>query len=893
MCSSTNELMFRGCHAVKQYDPRVLAILEPVYGVVKFHPLLAKSTATQELSGSRWSQREAHDFSAECRHVMVRPYSEDSLNVLCTMSPSQSELLTPHSNIHQFGPRISTSPSSSNYQWNEFRWGESWSPSVSLGVETSSETRSSTPTTQKVNPHSSSTVVLNSAGSLHSTEGSEGRRKAKRGSFSQKFVDLVRGRKNGTTVLSKDSNHSSLLGKLEVTKEEMSDIEVIDAVADDKSHASIGSHVEEAVDIAKVHESPNSPSSRGAKDGWSLSLACGKGALPEVMKIEAEENTENYRSRTVSLVQGNFAPLVPDKSSSILAGNLNNQVLQGSGDNEDAEDSTSVNEGITDSHSNRFSVTSFFRNVNRQRFISECPPKGAQMTSVSDDYRRKRTERSTNSRSHSCPDLLEDDELQGSNQNILVVDQGNKTSTPMALSIPTIAGLIEKEFPYLTFLRTLPLPDIDEDAFDAELKREQERTRELYMKASLEHHKTLKRMFLADRLPAKIYDDMSNLIQGLPLEKQREILISRLALVNQHLMYERSSRLLHAERNRRLFGRIKQQKLSDVQIITLQKELHAAQLEREELVNALSGLRKEAKLALKERQESEVRYCEKLRLLNDEMDKYKNELDFLRRDIGKLVEENEKFQREASKLKRRYEDGEVLRKLTEAKIAGLQTLEAELHKAHETNQLLRDKLALSELKAKKQNSGISSVLPISGERDERVFSSQVEKLRKDLRNEQNANELLRVKKAEVEEECKASKEKCMDLEALLIRAAVVHKQQSDAAQHKYLSLLSVCEKQQTHILELCAYIEQQACRRTSPSTDTGNVPIPRGTVPEEILSFDSIQDPENFGLFAETLSPVDTLNTGDLFEFSPLRLDDLTEKESKYQTQQIEHSSGL
>lgn len=40
----------------------------------------------------------------------------------------------------------------------------------------------------------------------------------------------------------------------------------------------------------------------------------------------------------------------------------------------------------------------------------------------------------------------------------------------------------------------------------------------------------------------------------------------------------------------------------------------------------------------------------------------------------------------------------------------------------------------------------------------------------------------------------------------------VHKQQSDAAQHKYLSLLSVCQKQQTHILELCAYIEvSSAC----------------------------------------------------------------------------------
>lgn len=54
-----------------------------------------------------------------------------------------------------------------------------------------------------------------------------------------------------------------------------------------------------------------------------------------------------------------------------------------------------------------------------------------------------------------------------------------------------------------------------------------------------------------------------------------------------------------------------------------------------------------------------------------------------------------------------------------------------------------------------------------------IVLNQVEKLRKELRNEQNANELLRIKKAEIEEDCKAKKEKCMDLEALLERAAVV------------------------------------------------------------------------------------------------------------------------
>ena len=55
---------------------------------------------------------------------------------------------------------------------------------------------------------------------------------------------------------------------------------------------------------------------------------------------------------------------------------------------------------------------------------------------------------------------------------------------------------------------------------DTDLKKMHEKNRELYMEASLEHHKILKKLNLADRLPAKIYDDMQNLIQGLSSDKQ-------------------------------------------------------------------------------------------------------------------------------------------------------------------------------------------------------------------------------------------------------------------------------------------------------------------------------------------------------------------------------------
>ncbi|VDD90582.1 unnamed protein product [Enterobius vermicularis] len=860
----------RDCYT-KHHDEHALSILEPVYGVVRFHPLLAKGTTDQELNRSRWSQREAHDFSADCRHMMVRPVIEGSVNVLAKASPNHSESSAVNLNVYHFPPKVPSSHSSSNYQWNDSRWNDS--PSINLGVETPPGTRSTSPTAQKQNMHSSNTIaskcflscessrlsfllifswLVPSSGSFHSADGSEEVRRTKRDSFSRKLVDMVRGRRDGAFALVKEGNRPSLLEKLEATKEEVGDIEVIDAVIDDKSHASVGSHVEEAIDAAEAHDSPTPTLPQDSKIDEGLVASYNKTSHPPPNKRGREENLENYsvRSRSASLARENSASIIAEKPSSVFA---------------------------NDMHHHSFTLCKIMEH-------ESC---------------------NLSHRAYSCPSLVKE-ELEGSSQNILVIDEAKKRSVPVTLPTSTLASLIEKEFPYLAFLRTLLLPDAGafcirlfliehEGAIDSDLKKEQERTRELYMEASLEHHKILKRMCLADRLPAKIYDDMSNLIQGLPLEKQREILISRLALVNQHLMYERSGRLLHAERNRRLFGRIKQQKLSDAQIITLQKELHEAQgvilngylKRREELVNALSGLRKKEKLALKERQESEARYREKLRQLNIEAEKSRNELEFLKLNMERIAEEKERLAKERSDLQRRCEDGEVLRKLTEAKVTVLEASRLELRKAHETNQALRDKLALNELKAKKQNAGITSVLPISGERDERAFSSQVEKLRKELRNEQNANELLRIKKAEIEEDCKAKKEKCMDLEALLERAAVVHKQQSDAAQHKYLSLLSVCQKQQTHILELCAYIEQQLGRRT-PVMEGSTAPIPRGVVPEEILSFDSRGDSDSTGIFNNVVSPSEALHTSGLFGFSPVIVDELTRRESEFQSQQDE-----
>lgn len=61
---------------------------------------------------------------------------------------------------------------------------------------------------------------------------------------------------------------------------------------------------------------------------------------------------------------------------------------------------------------------------------------------------------------------------------------------------------------------------LDEESLNMELKCEHERTRQNYIEACADYHTCLKQLGIVDRLPAKIYDDMSEQLNGLPLENQ-------------------------------------------------------------------------------------------------------------------------------------------------------------------------------------------------------------------------------------------------------------------------------------------------------------------------------------------------------------------------------------
>uniref|UniRef100_A0A171EBL7 Uncharacterized protein n=1 Tax=Ascaris lumbricoides TaxID=6252 RepID=A0A171EBL7_ASCLU len=933
-----------------------------------------------EVDRNRWSQREAHDFLADCRHVLVRPTvvsavvngiertyipkpiskefigdtnESNAINGIHYLIVSFVRFILKYNERTYIPKPISkefigdTNESNAingihylivsfirfilKYNFKlavilestDSNWDDTWSPSINLGIETPPETRTATPLAHRTNTISNSTILPGSVSSRRSTAASdEIRRPIRRQSFGHKLTEIFRGRPRTSEMkdnLEHDLDHRSSLSIekiLAATKEETEEtenIEVIDAQAELSRRDSEVSQVEEGLDATEICLSPSSTLSHRTTTEHASST------VTPTMVESGEEDADR-------LMNSNRASGM-DEAGSRLDTEVTKALRQSSAEGTtELEDAIGANESGTGSmingHSNRFSLSSFFRVVNRQRFTSECPPPTIFMNRTTPANRTKRRYKSTPvHRISSCPDLSEREHIRESLRKLEAPITTSKSTVKRPLTATQIAEAIEKEFPYLTFLKTLPLGNIDEESIDVELSDEHEKTRRNYMESSFEHHSCLKQLGLADRLPAKIYDDMSAFIHGLSLEKQRDILSTRLSLVNHHLMYERCGRLLHAERNRRLFGRIKQQKLSDAQKIYLQKSLHNALLEREQLVSALTELRKQSMKERKKRDEIEVHYREELTRSRHESEKYIKELDKVGHRVAKLTEVNEQLQFDIDTMRRRCENAEVQLSLAEAKIAELENMKPELQKAYRANQELKDKIAQCEAYVKGVNTaravelstlgerddqqllaqceayvkGVNTARAVElstlGERDDQQLLAQIAQLKIDLKRERNLKDAAKTKTAEMEEEWKEERQRVNDLKMMLERAATVrfyphfgepmgscvfqlhiqqseaaqhkflsllsvcqkqqahildlnthielHIQQSEAAQHKFLSLLSVCQKQQAHILDLNTHIEKLMYSRRSPTNEATPMAIPKSTVPDEILSYDS------------------------------------------------------
>ncbi|MFH4977564.1 hypothetical protein AB6A40_004273 [Gnathostoma spinigerum] len=840
-------------------------VLEPILSAVKLHPQLIKMNEDQETERQRWSHREAHDFVADCRRILVRPttVSADSRGYVTIMQPrsNKSQSIARTSMMRDFVAALPSNHSTSSVSLNRTERGSSdstsddlWSPSVQLGLDTPPDSRVTTPVNQR---------FLGSS-SRRSTGSDDMRSRRPHLSMSQKFNDFLRKRQTfggrSPTMRSVElgdlhdlRSTVSLDKSFPATKEEVEDIEIISPESTGPRRESEASQVEEGVDAGEEGVASNTALSVHQEESQEeIPLQIGR-ELPRRSSSGSKRSTYAYDWAAV------------DSTKDTATTNLSHSTLVGSAeitkhsslrrkpssetDSQHAQDqflSDLDNQtgavvfngisGVTGSHTgSQYSVSSFFKTLNRQRFYSECRPMNTVFTKRSSANIADRSFPKLREQCNSCPDLVQGIRNYECVQEDLL-GNGGKTGANVTMTDADLSEFIEKQFPYLIFLKTLPLMDVDDNLLERELKAEHDRSFKRYMEASCEHHSLLKQLGLADRLPSKIYDDMSTILHGLSTEKQRDVLSSRLVLVNQHLLYERCGRLLHAERNRRLFGRIKQQKLSDADKVSLKKKLHDADERCSLLRNFLSDKRRELIDEKRKRTEIEHMFSEKLKEARAECDKLATKLDSVVRQYASLKESSDLMAMEVASVKRRCENAEVELSFAQTKNAELENLRPELQKANSSNQMLKDQIKLYEERDKRTK---SVKIESSNGRDEIFLSSQNEQLRIDLKKERNMKESLLTKLNEVSNRLKEEIQRNNDLKALIERSALVHRQQSEAAQHKFLSLLSICQKQQSHILDLNTLIEKLDRDRKTSTAFREPVIIPRSNIPEEILSCES------------------------------------------------------
>ncbi|VIO89544.1 Uncharacterized protein BM_BM9251 [Brugia malayi] len=802
-------------------DGRAVHVLKALFSAVKFHPNILSVTVEQELDRNRWNHREAHDFLADCRQVLVRPVLPTvvkvgkliSSNHTLETSSSTMSYVSQLPDLNDLFPTQTDSSSSNSLGTSVDHWNEddAWLECGKSDSDILPESKSSS-----VDNRVSNMVIGFSAESRRAITGTADSKHIRRSSLTQKINDFIRRRKS-RTLSDKPSFHNlSVPRTLLVTARDDSLggelIEEIFVREDIQKRSDETGHIEQGVDAREIC-SPCIPFSsvQPSEDSFANTPAT-------IVPLEnmCHPQSEAFTSDAL----GNHDVEISLSTNATNTG-LIKSFQQGADIDDNAEtiryrktkefkmnEAEEPNGSISNDSANRFSVTSFFRKVNRQRFINGCPRKKNEIIHCLGHLRNFAQTQLL--RSFSCSDLshiLEfDDKEKIYNFNELKPRQ-LMTTRNTELSVEDIEELIAQKCPYLPFLQALPFSLIDEESLNEELKCEHERTYQNYIEASADYHTCLKQLGLADRLPAIIYDDMSEQLKGLSTETQIKVLNVRLALVNQHLLYERCGRLLHAERNRRLFGRLKQQKSLESEKISLSMALHNAEIEREQLTSALTDLRKRSNIERSKRGEIEKRYCEKIKTYRNEADHYLTLVTNLKRKMESMAESNNHRQVELEMYKRRSEDMEMKLLFAESKLEETETLKIELKSAHQINQQLRDEVSLLQKRLEEDGSRSKSRFR-SMELDTSQMLAEVVRLKKLLVQEERAKESAKAKARKFEDELMIERRRCTEFSAVFERAKKLNSQQCEAAQHKYQSLLSVCQKQQSHILDLYARIEE-------------------------------------------------------------------------------------
>lgn len=836
-------------------------------GELRLHPNFIFSSKEGEMAKDRWSQREAHDYLEEIRRAVIGqiPISVDAEN-----ERSNSEPGSPSANQASFNSQPFGGDDSSSGTF----WNLNDSANLLENINTPPGSVVGTPNMKKRNTvdEAISPLVIASDERPKKRPSTDGGR-LRFSSFSNIGSAIKRTvmERRSTTIL--PPTQPTALIEIESGNEEgrrtsesdqhfdeaeeaVDDVPPIDSLDRSiTSHLYVTSPASSSTVVENEVLSPQSTSSQPSRPQTSSEIRAERHALAahfaealynakkNVKNKESKENTQLDSSEEVPECEEDN--VVRSRSSSVHPANTNSEIpevrsrthtmggMSYKGDQSECE--FTANDSF-DGRS-RFSVTSYFTRINRQRFVSECPPVESEAEPVLTTQKERTLERT-----HSCPVF----------PKIGTESPGSRKTVRLTVPDESSAAMIEK-FPYLKLVEPLQPKYLAE--LEVRLAAEQKTNLSKYMESSRKYHELLKCDGLADRLPGKIYDDMSQIIEGLPMETQRNLLMARLKLVNQHLMYERSCRMLHANRNRRLFALIKRQEVMECELTNLRQTNCNYGKEVNGLQAALTTKRKEL---IKLKEEHEVLISQ----LKDKNKSILKDLEAKTEQFAELEEKIEKAKKEYSvkveytnQLIRKLDDGEAMLEISQKQIALLEDQSSLLKRAHAENQQLREQLAMCDRGDERLKS------PENDDRQYRALQAALEKITKEKEKERILREELKERNNELESAFKNELQNSNQLRILLDRSSRLLREQNEAAEQKFLSLQLVTQKQEEHINELYVQLETAkdsiaTARSDLPNDPQSSMSIPRPGFPPEITSFGStLSDPTQPYFIHDTRNP--------------------------------------
>lgn len=333
-------------------------------------------------------------------------------------------------------------------------------------------------------------------------------------------------------------------------------------------------------------------------------------------------------------------------------------------------------------------------------------------------------------------------------------------------------------------------------------KKQTESLRSEYMEEAENYHKQLMLLGLADRLPGKIYDDLHNIMKGLSIDNQvrtcpiliisitlqKDLLESRLRLVNHHLLFERNCRLLLSKRSRQLFEKLKSHVPEETDLFRENKRLTSqiAQMNQRIQEQHNDKVTLQAKL-----HDKEQFYLNKLETAKNTIDELNSKLADLKHHFSTLEQDAKLQQRRLSLLLLNEEHKLIDTHFSDEKQEEIEHLRRQLSLTQQQNHELRERCESLQM-SQNRPAPNEEKLQIS----KRSNDAQISTLKKQLQKSRDEVE-------EWKQRCKQHEQNYVDqldkrtvLEETVARTTRVYEAQITATNQKYESLISICSKQE-------------------------------------------------------------------------------------------------